>query len=442
MSQLATGKLYCATIAPFRGGQFFYRFMTQPGFLHHLLRVSPARLALCAIGLLAGTVHAENPDVVQDLYREALRSIAEGHRDDASDALERVIAQEPLHAGAWLDLALIRCDLGNMAEAERLFQAIEQRFAPPPEIRELIAQARAGGCAGWQPRPLYSVTVGRGYSRNVNQGANSATYQPVDGGDGLVLLPDFLPQSDQYSLLSADYIRDLTPNGTQGFVQLQDRRHDSLHRYDSTSLFAGIDTPWRYRRWKLRTTVTLGYATLGSQLYQRQVQLQAQAMPPLPLPKTLQLSLHTALTHVDYRTLDNFRGTTGEVRTQLTWRSGTQYASASLGLLDDKAAEDRPGGNRHGNSLALQYRQLLPGNGTGELGYTRQTWRSASAYAAGLIDQTRRQTAQTLRATYTHPLSKNQNLVLEARRVHNQENISIFQYDDSQLQLSWQWLSP
>lgn len=417
--------------------------MNLPGPVPH--RLTPCALvlpALLAVALTAGGARAQTADEVQDLYREALRSVAEGRRDDATESLKRVIEQEPLHAGAWLDLALVRCDLGQLAEAERLFQAIEQRFAPPPEIRALIAQARAGGCTGWQPRALYSIALGRGISQNVNQGATSATYQPVDGGGGLELLPEFLPRHDQYSIVSADYMRDLTPNGTQGFVQFQDRRHDSLHAYDSTSLFAGIDTPWRYRRWQLRTTASLGYATLGSELYQRQVQVQAQLIPPVPLPKTVQLSLHGALTHVDYLTLDNFRGNTGELRGQLTWRSGTHYASASVGLLDDRAAEDRPGGNRHGNLLSLQYRLLLPADSTGELGYTRQTWRSASAYAPGLIDETRRQTAHTLRATYTYPLSKSQNLLLEARRIHNQENISLFQYDDSQLQVSWQWLGP
>ncbi|MET0322719.1 MAG: tetratricopeptide repeat protein [Duganella sp.] len=418
--------------------------MILPGIAPpRLLPCAPVLPALLAVALLAaGAVRAQTSDAVQDLYRDALRSVAEGQRDDATESLRRVIEQEPLHAGAWLDLALVQCDLGHLAEAERLFQAIEQRFAPPPEIRALIAQARAGGCAGWQPRALYSFSAGRGISQNVNQGATSATYQPVGGDGGLELLPEFLPRHDQYTIVSADYMRDLTPNGTQGFVQFQDRRHDSLHAYDSTSLFAGIDTPWRYRRWQLRTTASLGYATLGSQLYQRQVQVQAQLTPPVPLPKALQLSLHTSLTHVDYLTLDNFRGTTGELRGQLTWRSGTRYASASAGLLDDRAAEDRPGGNRHGTLLSLQYRLLLPADSTGELGYTRQAWRSATAYAPGLIDETRRQTTHTLRATYTYPLSKNQNLLLEARRIHNQENISLFQYDDSQLQVSWQWLSP
>ena len=47
-----------------------------------------------------------------------------------------------------------------------------------------------------------------------------------------------------------------------------------------------------------------------------------------------------------------------------------------------------------------------------------------------------------LRGAFTYPLGKSHNLVVEARRIHNRENISIFQYDDTQLQLSWQWLGP
>lgn len=379
---------------------------------------------------------------IRELYRDALRSIAEGRRDDARATLEEVIRREPLHAGAWLDLALVCCDLGQAHEAARLFRDIEQRFAPPPEIRALITQARAGGCAGWQPRALASLMVGRGASSNVNQGADSAAYQPPDSDGELVLLPDFLPQRDHYTTLTADYMRDVGANGAQGFVQFQHRHHDRLHDYDSTSLFAGIDMPWRWRRWQLRTIASLGYATLGSQLYQRQLQMQAQLTPPLALPRALQLSLHTGLSHVDYKTLDSFRGTTGELRSQLSWRSGMRYASASVGLLNDRAAQDRPGGNRHGRSAALQYRQLLGADSTGELAYTRQTWRNATAYAPGLIDQTRRQVTQTLRATLTYPLQRNHNLIVEARRVRNRENISIFQYSDRQLQLSWQWLSP
>ncbi|SDF93367.1 MULTISPECIES: bacterial transcriptional activator domain-containing protein [unclassified Duganella] len=408
--------------------------------MRRLLR-SAALLAMLLPPLAA---HAQDDgDGTRDLYRDALRSIAEGRRDDASDTLRRVIEQEPLHAGAWLDLALIQCALGHAAEAERLFRATEERFAPPPAIRELIAQSRAAGCQGWTPRSQYSITLARGIDQNVNQGADSATYLPPGSSDGgLVLLPDFLPQHDQYSLVSADYIRDLTPNGTQGFLLAQDRRNDTLSSYNSATLFAGVDTPWRYRDWKLRTTVTVGVTTLGGAMYQKQLQLQGQLTPPVPLPDTLQFSVTSGITHVDYQTLANFRGNTAELRGQLVYRAGNHYASASLGLLNDRASQNRPGGNRHGSSLALQWRWLLPAATTGELGYTRQTWQSQSAYAPGLIDQVRSQAMQVWRAGLTYPLTANQNLLVEVRRVQNQENISIFQYNDRQLQLSWQWLSP
>jgi hypothetical protein len=44
-----------------------------------------------------------------------------------------------------------------------------------------------------------------------------------------------------------------------------------------------------------------------------------------------------------------------------------------------------------------------------------------------------------LRASLAYPIGKHQALQVEARAVRNRENISIFQYNNRQLQLSWQW---
>ena len=75
---------------------------------------------------------------------------------------------------------------------------------------------------------------------------------------------------------------------------------------------------------------------------------------------------------------------------------------------------------------------------TAELAYSRQQWNSASAYSPGLIEQTRSQATSILRGNLSYPISKNQSLQLELRAVHNRENISIFQYNNRQVQLSWQ----
>ncbi|MCP2012271.1 tetratricopeptide repeat protein [Duganella violaceipulchra] len=413
------------------------------------MRRSGAGLCL-SLGLWLGLAPAaaaqeqSDPSHANDLYQEALQSIAEGRKNDASEALQRVIDKEPLHAGAWLDLALIQCGLGHLDQAERLFAIIEQRFAPPPGLRALIAEARAGGCQSWTPLSQYSLTVGRGIDQNVNQGSNrrgtGLSAQEVDTGYDLA--PEFRPKHDQYSMLSGEYVRDLTPNGTIGFVQFQGRRNDHLSQYDSSSLFAGTETPWRFGNWTVRGSTLVGLITLGGQLYQRQVQLQARIGPPLPLPFGVQFNLVTSVSRLQYLTLDNFDANNGELRAQFTRRNGDSVLSASVGTLQDRAVGDRPGGDRHGVAASAQWRHRYDNALTADLGYNWQRWRGSEVYSPGIIDQVRNQNTHTLRATFSYPLTKNQSVQLELRQVLNRENISVFQYDNRQLQLSWQWQGP
>ncbi|MFC5551306.1 tetratricopeptide repeat protein [Massilia aerilata] len=376
----------------------------------------------------------------QALYQEALQALAEGRRTDASRALRRLIEQEPRHAGAWLDLALIQCGLGNAEEAERMFATVETRFDPSREILELISQTREEGCHPWTPNSALSLIAGRGYDRNVNQGASTSTLKLGDGSVELPLLDDFLPKQDGYTVAGLEYLRALTPNGTIGFAQLQSRRNDTLHQYDSSSLFGGIESPWRFGSWALRSTLAAGMVSLGGHIYQRQAQAQLRVTPPLSLPNNTLLNVMGGYTVTDYRRLTNFDAHTLELRPELSHQRGSLYGSASFGLLSDHGNAQRPGGDRHGQLLSLLLRSPLAAGLTGELGYTRQTWRSARPYAPELlIPQTRDQATQVLRAVLSYPIGKNQSLMLETRAVRNRENIDIFQYNNRQFQLSWRW---
>jgi hypothetical protein len=377
-----------------------------------------------------------------DLYQQALQSIAEGRKNDASATLTRLVDQEPLHAGAWLELALIQCSLGNEKEAEHLFSEIVRRFAPPPGILEVIAQARKQGCRRWEAMTQMSLTVARGVDQNVNQGSSSPTYSvgPVGAVVEYPLLPDFLPKHDQYTQLSGEYLRDITANGSVLFAQFLARRNDRLGQYNSSSLFTGIETPYRFGNWTMRTTGMLGLVTLGGQLYQRQGQVQARIGPPLQLPGDTQLTLIGSATHIAYTTLANFNSNTGELRALLNYHDEHNGVRASAAWMDDRASGTRPGGNRHGASANLSWRRSLGAQLSGELGYSRQTWASALEYSPGIIAQVRNQDTAVLSASLSYALSKNQVLQLEARRTRNKENISIFQYNNRQLQLSWQWL--
>lgn len=407
--------------------------------------------AWCALSflLLATAAHAGDQTGAQatpgeDLYLQALQSIAEGRRSDATAELRRAIEQSPSHAGAWLELALTHCALGNSDEAERLFAIIETRFNPSPALLELIAQTREQGCSRWDVFSSTVVTASRGFDQNVNQGARTTRYV-VDAPDGQVeyeLSGDFKPRSDGYTQLAGETMREVTPNGVLGFVQYQLRHNDSLHQYNTSSLFTGLEAPYRWGRWRLRATGTLGLVTLGGQLYQRQAQLQARVVPPLRLPQGVQFNLVGAITRNSFPALTNFESTTQELRGHLSWRGADTYASATLGYLNDHALAQRPGGDRKGSFANLLLRRHL-GYGIGtELGYSRQTWNNKQAYSPGVIDEVREQATQVLRGSVSYAVNKRHSVVLEARAVRNRENISIFQYNNRQLQLSWQWQLP
>lgn len=413
---------------------------------HRVVRLGTAiagAFALCAaapaFAQQAGVAGGNGSTEVEVLYDNALQSIAEGRKNDASETLMQVIEKESLHAGAYLEVALIQCSLGRAAEAERLFAIVETRFNPPLAILELIAEARETGCDKWNAMSSTSVSVARGYDANVNQGASKPSYiVERDGGAiELPLLPEFLPRHDQFTALTAEHTREITPNGSIGFVQFIGRRNDSFEQYDSASLYAGIDTPYRFGRWAVRASAMLGLTALGGEYYQRQLQAQARVVPPLKLPKNVAFAATASVTRNEYMTLTNFNSNTFELRGQFTYRKDELYASLSHAVLDDKAGIARPGGSRHGFSSNLLLRRNLWGPLSGELSYTHQVWNGSQIYAPGLIDQVRNQATRVLRGTLSYPIDKAQWLQLEWRVIRNREDISIFQYNNRILQLSW-----
>jgi hypothetical protein len=267
----------------------------------------------------------------------------------------------------------------------------------------------------------------------------------LDAGAGieLPLLEEFQPRADNFTVLSGDYMRDLTSNGTTGFVQFQLRHHDQLSEYDTGALFLGVESPWRFGAWAMRGSATLALISLGGEFYQHQAQLQARVSPPLKLPRGWQFDMIGQLSNVQYRRLSSFDGNTAELRGQLSYRNDGSYASASAGRLVDHArSADRPGGDRSGWLLNALWRYRLPQDVFGEISYSRVAWDGSTPYASGLIDQVRHQNTSTWRVGLTVPVSRNHSIVLEGRALNNRESIPIFAYHDRQVQLSWQWRRP
>lgn len=413
---------------------------------HRTGRAALAGLLLAALLAAPAARGADDEDAAappaqEDLYRAGLRALAEGRADDAARLLTRFLEGEPRHAGAWLDLALSQCELGNAAEAERLFQGIERDFAPPPSILEVIATYRARGCRK-APRPAsWQVAAGRGRDSNVNQGASSPTFTIGTGPDKTEqeLTAEFLPQPDNYSTLSGSYLRPLNDDGTLAILQGYARRHDRLHEQDSVSTLAGLEQSWRPGAWRVRATGALGAALLDGRLYQRQRQIQLRAVPPLPLPANVDLALTSGLNQTRYPTRPNYDSRTLEVGAVLGYRRQGDQLELTVSALDDRALAERPGGDRRGWYANLAWYTELGRGLYAEAGASAQHWHSARLFSPGLIETVRQQDTATARAALQWYVRPGVSLYLEGRAVRNRENIALFQYNSRAVQLSLRW---
>lgn len=408
---------------------------------------TPLPAALLA-ALLAAPARADEaapirPVQQEELYVNAMKALADGHPDEATRLLMRFLEREPQHAGAWLDLAISQCELGHGAEAERLFVEIERRFAPPPGIVEVIQGHRARGChplpAG--RRNLLSLSLGRGYDDNVNQGASNAFFSTGSGANFLQweLTPDYLPKADGYTLLSADYSGNLGQGHLLGFAQLRVRRHDHEHTQDVASALTGLEQPWRLGEWRGRATAGLSAMQLGGHYYQRQAQVQLRATPPLDLPDALEWSLTSGFSHVTYPTRTKYDANTLELGTTLNYRDDQRQALLGAGVLSDHGQAGRLGGNRDGWYGNLLLYSNFGEHFGGQLGWTRQVWRGAAVYSPNVIDMVRHQDTRLLTASVALQLPAHHSLQLEWRATRNKENISLFQYNSRSLQLTWRW---
>ena len=406
-------------------------------FLFSLLRLLGSfGLSFCVLSSTALPAHADTP------YNEAMQAIAEGRLSDAERLLTSLIKDEPRHAGAWLDLAMLYCASGNKLGAERLFLDIEQQFAPPPAILDVISRQRLAGCKGWQARSEYTLRLTLGHETNANQGASNPLYAFGSGLSQveLVLLPAYLPKPDSYKATYFELTRQINPDGLAAVMQFQTRNYDNLSQLNSHSVFLGAELPIIWRNWLFKNSVAAGWMTLGEKLYLRQEQLQLEARPPIGLPPEWQASVAAGSKKFGYPTLPGFDAQWREVKGMLSYTQPNYAIQTSLSSVQDVQSGQRPGGDKRGNLKGLSLRRAWNSEWSSELGLQSQTWVGERLYSPGLIDVLRQQQTLTKRMNLNWSYAHNQALILEYKEVKNDENISIFGYRNKQWLLHWQWL--
>lgn len=388
-------------------------------------------------------IPAAETDHQEALYHAALQALADGRIEEASGMLQRVVNAEPRHAGAWLDLAISQCELGNAAEAERLFDGLQQRFALPEGILQTLARYRATGCGKKPTRQssAWLLAATRGHDDNVNQGASDPRFT-IGTGSALTeyeLDPSFLPRGDNFSQLAASHVRALGSSGTSAIVQAYSRWHDQERSQDTASVLGALERIWKPDGWTLRGTAALGYVRLDRALYQRQQQLQARVSPPWKMPEGTDFAFSGNLSRVQYPTRPVYDGTTVELGGIFGYRGKRSLTQLTLTQLHDDSTDSRPGGDRDGWFGGLQWYGEANSQLALEGGLSWQHWRSKTVYSPGLIDARRRQDTTTLRTAANWRLRPHTTVVVEWRATLNRENISLFQYNSHALQLSLRW---
>ncbi|MBS1187378.1 MAG: hypothetical protein H6R04_1396 [Burkholderiaceae bacterium] len=300
------------------------------------------------------------------LYNNAAYEIHSGNRNRAQQLLGQLEQTPPAHAGAWLDVALLYCQNGQNEDAERLFQLIENRFAPPHPIRQLISYYRQGRCNPRPPPISFSVSTYAGHTTNVNSGPDTSTIRlaPTAPLTELKLLPSNLAHSDQYLGMDLAASRKLDLDGIDGLQMLglaQLKRYAHNPDFSTAQIVGGLGYKRRLQQGEWDMQVYYSHLVMGSRTFETSTNLQTgiwQKGPDLG-GKPFRWGMDALLSSQRYPDSPLYNASRVELRLkgQVMLVPGGNLVLQGGPVFDRPHNDNRPGGNRKGYVVALGYDQ-------------------------------------------------------------------------------------
>lgn len=369
----------------------------------------------------------------------------EPHPEALASALWQRIELAPGQPGPWLDLAIHYCEQGQALAAERIFQRLLERHAPPPALRELIIQLRRSGCP-----PVRAATPARsaahvqlrlsmGSDSNPNQGLSAERIGLLLGGQPvyLPLDPSSRPQADHFQGLDLTW---LGPGGQGGadaasvwqpYALAALRRYHRLSALNSGYLAAGLHALGRTGS---EQRVSLGLLLLDARPYHLQAAYswQAAAQP-------LVWGLDARLQH--------YLQTSGQDSLQLEPRLTHRLQphprlqlQLGLALLLDQPLQSRPGGLRQGLEARLELRSQLTPDWFLEGQLSLQELRDARPYSPLFGTQRRAGQTRRLGLSLSRRLGPGRALLLSYQQQRAQDALPLFAFERRQLFLGLEQL--
>ena len=300
-------------------------------------------------------------------FQLAVAALESGRENLATFILERILARNPDHVAARLELARALYALRDYERAEREFDAV-LKAGPPPTIRTAIqsyqARMRGGGPAAERPAGAYAeISVGR--DDNVTAATSQGSvFVPSLGTD---FVPAHVRQADAFTAIGAGIEGTRLLGGGAallGAADLKLRRHDDLGEFDSQliDLQGAVQIP-AGERGSVRLGLHHNEYRLDDSSYRRMQSGSGQWSRMLAEPTRLTVHVHAS--RIRYLRED-VRASSSDL---VVFGLGGAHAlssghtlSASVQAGRDEAVAERADGDRvlRGASLAWQAQRLLP----------------------------------------------------------------------------------
>ena len=317
---------------------------------------------LFALFVEASAARAQVPDDASaTLYRQAVVRLESGETQTALDLLEQVVASNPRHAGARLDLILGHCALGRLSVAERHFESLGALTGVPVALLQIAQAALATGCPGRGAGQRVWATAGLALGRtsNVNAGPSSERVWFASGApiDYLDFTQESLPRPDWMKTFSAG------AGYGRWVLQGEFRKHHHQSAYDAVQLQAGRVAPaagfWGLEDARWSTQAGAWWQRRGSKEHSLGVSYEAWRPGAGPLGRW---GVGAKAVLLDYPRDADYRSLRLEAGPRLAGRWGPAHLATAVELTLDHALADRPGADRWGLQLNLEAsRPLLAG---------------------------------------------------------------------------------
>ncbi|MCK2097398.1 tetratricopeptide repeat protein [Thauera aromatica] len=414
--------------------------------IRNTAKLARAAAVLTLLAVTPGALARTEARSVEQRYQAALAAIEAQDIDAALAELESLITALPDHAGAWLELAILMCTTGAGERAEALFRHIEQRFAPPPAIREVIAHYRDSGCStASAPRLHGQLSVVAGWDSNASLGTGSDRVRLGSAGNliELQVAPALQARASALGGIEAEASTRLGPRDTEVFVQVAGRHFPAARDFDTHSWALAVAQPLRWRSASLQSQISAGAVQLHMDNRRFQNSTYLSWVEPLRTgdrpndtdQSDWTLELNAVLNRFDINR--NFDSNVVELRLRHSGAAGTARYTVEAGRVQDFAAAARPGGDRSGWTLQLRVDYPLGPRERLEFDLHAQRLGSAEIYAPGIVPVRRESNIGQLRLAYVRALPARQQWRLQLRQLTNRDNIALFEYKSTALESVW-----